>query len=290
MDEKARFPEVAQKAGHYESFYLKAAQPGGGRALWIRHTVHKRPGQEANASIWFVLFDRAADEPRATKLTVAGGGALGAERALDPGRRCGDRPGQRRRLDRDRRAEGLLGPHLLGRRGALQVPAGRLALRGPGAENEVRRALPVRDLQGQARARRRDDRARRLAGDGRPQLGDRARRALGLARGHRLRGRARRLLRRRRGADQGRAMDQPVDPVRDARRSTARPTGSGASARSARRRSRTRRPIAASSSRARTSSSAAASQLPGRTSSAGSTPTPTVPSTTPSTARSPTSS
>jgi len=70
MDEGARFPRVAAKAGHYESFYLKACQPGGGRGIWIRHTVHKRPGAEPNASIWFVLFDRRAEAPRATKLTV----------------------------------------------------------------------------------------------------------------------------------------------------------------------------------------------------------------------------
>ena len=31
MDEGARFPEVAAKAGHYESFYIKACEPGGGR-------------------------------------------------------------------------------------------------------------------------------------------------------------------------------------------------------------------------------------------------------------------
>jgi hypothetical protein len=70
MDEGARFPGVAAKAGHYESFYIKACEPGGGRGLWIRHTVHKRPGAEPNASIWFVFFDRAAAGPRATKVTV----------------------------------------------------------------------------------------------------------------------------------------------------------------------------------------------------------------------------
>jgi hypothetical protein len=70
MDEGARFPGVAGKAGHYESFYVKACRPGGGRGIWIRHTVHKRPGAEPNASIWFVLFDREADGPRATKVTV----------------------------------------------------------------------------------------------------------------------------------------------------------------------------------------------------------------------------
>lgn len=71
MDEGARFPKVAAKAGHYESFYIKACRPGGGQGIWIRHTVHKRPGAEPNASIWFVLFDRDAGGPRATKVTVA---------------------------------------------------------------------------------------------------------------------------------------------------------------------------------------------------------------------------
>jgi len=70
MDEGARFPRVGQKAGHYESFYIKACEPGGGRGIWIRHTVHKRPGEEANASVWFVFFDREAEGPRATKVTV----------------------------------------------------------------------------------------------------------------------------------------------------------------------------------------------------------------------------
>jgi hypothetical protein len=70
MDQGARFPGVAAKAGHYESFYVKACQPGGGRGIWIRHTVHKRPEAEPNASIWFVFFDREAEGPRATKVTV----------------------------------------------------------------------------------------------------------------------------------------------------------------------------------------------------------------------------
>jgi hypothetical protein len=74
VEERARFAEVAAKAGHYESFYLKACAPDGGRGLWIRHTVHKRPGAEATGSIWFTLFDRAAGAPRATKLTVPASG------------------------------------------------------------------------------------------------------------------------------------------------------------------------------------------------------------------------
>jgi hypothetical protein len=94
MEERARFPEVAAKAGHYESFYVKACQPGGGKGVWIRHTVHKRPGAEPNASIWFCLFDRAAEGPRATKVTVpaaelstpAGSWIRVADAEIGPGR------------------------------------------------------------------------------------------------------------------------------------------------------------------------------------------------------------
>jgi hypothetical protein len=67
---RARFPDVDTEAGHYESFYIKAASPDGGLGVWIRHTVHKRPGAEPNASIWFTLFDSEADGPVAAKLTV----------------------------------------------------------------------------------------------------------------------------------------------------------------------------------------------------------------------------
>jgi hypothetical protein len=70
MEERARFPEVAAKAGHYESFYIKACRPDGGKGVWIRHTVHKRPGAEPKGSIWFCFFDREAAGPRATKVTV----------------------------------------------------------------------------------------------------------------------------------------------------------------------------------------------------------------------------
>jgi len=97
MDQGARFPAVAAKAGHYESFYLKACRPGGGQGLWIRHTVHKRPDAEPNASIWFTLFDREAEGPRATKATVPaselsvpeGGWIRVADAEIGPGRARG---------------------------------------------------------------------------------------------------------------------------------------------------------------------------------------------------------
>src|SRR3954454_3826113 len=66
----ARFPEVALDAGHYESWYLKLCHRGEPLGVWIRYTVHKRPGAPPQGSVWFVLFDGAAEGPYATKVTV----------------------------------------------------------------------------------------------------------------------------------------------------------------------------------------------------------------------------
>ena len=75
----ARFPAVALAAGHYESFYLKACHPSEPRGLWVRYTVHKRPGAAPTGSLWFTLFDRAAAGPRAVKQTFAEVGARPGE-------------------------------------------------------------------------------------------------------------------------------------------------------------------------------------------------------------------
>ncbi|TMK58349.1 MAG: hypothetical protein E6G51_02785 [Actinobacteria bacterium] len=104
MQERARFPEVAAKGGHYESFYIKACRPDGGQGVWIRHTVHKRPGTEPTGSIWFCLFDRDADGPRATKVTVPAA----------PRRRRRDRSWPGRGLGRHRGPHRLLVVHLHG--------------------------------------------------------------------------------------------------------------------------------------------------------------------------------
>src|SRR5213596_1845008 len=69
---RARFPDVPHLAGHYESFYLRAAHPSEPLGIWIRYTVHKRPDAEPNASLWFTLFDASADGPWATKVTEPG--------------------------------------------------------------------------------------------------------------------------------------------------------------------------------------------------------------------------
>ena len=66
---QARFPDVARKAGHYESFYLKASHPSEPLGVWIRYTVHKRPGHEPSGSLWFTLF---GPEPQAGKVTLPG--------------------------------------------------------------------------------------------------------------------------------------------------------------------------------------------------------------------------
>ena len=105
---------------------------------------------------------------------------------------------------------------------------------------------PDARFDGSPRARRRVDRARRLAGDDRPQLGQRARRALGLARGHRFARLARHLLRRRRRPGQARRAGRAPGSPRGCWCSTARRTASAASARSARPRSRSHRAPASS--------------------------------------------
>jgi hypothetical protein len=69
---RARFPDVDAGAGHYESFYMRAAHPSEPLGIWIRYTVHKRPGEDPKGSLWFTLFDGNADAPLATKLTVPG--------------------------------------------------------------------------------------------------------------------------------------------------------------------------------------------------------------------------
>ena len=71
-----QFPHVAESAGHYESIYLTAHHPSEPVAVWIRYTVHKRPGAAATGSIWFTLFEPGG--PTAVKITTD---ALGSDDA-----------------------------------------------------------------------------------------------------------------------------------------------------------------------------------------------------------------
>lgn len=75
----------------YESFYLRACHPDGGLGVWIRYTVHRRPGQPPSGSLWFTLFEESG--PTATKLTVpdpvAGDWIRIADARLGPGSATG---------------------------------------------------------------------------------------------------------------------------------------------------------------------------------------------------------
>jgi hypothetical protein len=55
----------------YESFYLRAVSPDEPLGVWIRYTVHKRPGAAPNGSLWFTLFDPRGGDPVQQKLTTA---------------------------------------------------------------------------------------------------------------------------------------------------------------------------------------------------------------------------
>ncbi|HWX75487.1 MAG TPA: hypothetical protein VNZ05_09280, partial [Solirubrobacteraceae bacterium] len=66
----AIFPHAALRAGMYESFYLRAVAPGEPIGAWIRHTVHKRPGQRPRGSVWCTLFDSRHGRPFMHKFTT----------------------------------------------------------------------------------------------------------------------------------------------------------------------------------------------------------------------------
>lgn len=92
-----RFDAVPLERGHYESFFVRAGHPAERLAIWIRYTIHKRPGARPRGSLWFTLFDPASGPPRAVKATLepdelsTGSGryiAIGDSR-LEPGRLVG---------------------------------------------------------------------------------------------------------------------------------------------------------------------------------------------------------
>ena len=70
MTVEPRFPDLATGDGGYESFYLRAVDPQRPRAVWLRHTVHKTPGEEAIGSTWLTVWD--GDAPQADKTSVPG--------------------------------------------------------------------------------------------------------------------------------------------------------------------------------------------------------------------------
>ena len=69
MQTQAIFPTAARRAGMYESFYLRAVAPEEPVGVWLRYTVHKRPGAEPKGSVWCTVFDARAGRPWMHKLT-----------------------------------------------------------------------------------------------------------------------------------------------------------------------------------------------------------------------------
>jgi hypothetical protein len=67
---QAVFPNAALRAGMYESFYLRAVSPEEPLGLWIRYTVHKRPGQRPRGSLWCTFFDGPERRPFQHKTTT----------------------------------------------------------------------------------------------------------------------------------------------------------------------------------------------------------------------------
>jgi hypothetical protein len=69
MPVAAVFPNVSPRAGMYESFYLRAVSPDEPLGVWIRYTVHKRPGERPRGSLWCTVFDARRGRPFQHKLT-----------------------------------------------------------------------------------------------------------------------------------------------------------------------------------------------------------------------------
>lgn len=66
-----RFPSWGRDEGGYESIYLRAVDPSAERGVWLRHTIHKAPGEPPVGSVWSVVYDPV---PTANKVSLANPG------------------------------------------------------------------------------------------------------------------------------------------------------------------------------------------------------------------------
>jgi hypothetical protein len=89
-----------QRAGHYESFFVRANSPSRPQAFWIRYTIFAPDGDPAHArgELWAVVFDGKSGVHTAVKSEIPlsacafredGLGARVGEARLDPGRVVG---------------------------------------------------------------------------------------------------------------------------------------------------------------------------------------------------------
>jgi hypothetical protein len=70
-----RMPLVPSGKGLYESLYLTATAPDGERALWLRHTWLKEPGQDPEPILWVTWWEPELTQhrgPGAAELTATG--------------------------------------------------------------------------------------------------------------------------------------------------------------------------------------------------------------------------
>jgi hypothetical protein len=63
---RARWLEPSRRS-HYESYYVEAVRPGGGRAVWIRCTVERSPGGTATGEVWVAFVDEGRPGPVALR-------------------------------------------------------------------------------------------------------------------------------------------------------------------------------------------------------------------------------
>ncbi len=70
MESSARFPDVSEKAGLYESFFLRAVSPDEPVGIWIRYTVLKAPNEQPAGSVWCTVFDARLGPPYRHKVTT----------------------------------------------------------------------------------------------------------------------------------------------------------------------------------------------------------------------------
>ncbi len=65
------FADTPIARGMYESFYLRAVAPKEPVGAWLRYTVHKRPGQAPQGSLWCTVFDATRGAPFMHKHTTS---------------------------------------------------------------------------------------------------------------------------------------------------------------------------------------------------------------------------
>ena len=69
MEAKAVFSDASERAGLYESFFVRAVSPDEPIGVWIRYTVQKAPGQWPTGAVWCTIFDARLGGPFMHKAT-----------------------------------------------------------------------------------------------------------------------------------------------------------------------------------------------------------------------------